>query len=152
MELEIKLYCVDYCLGYKWSFIGQLKIFVMQNILLYLDLPCRLTNNLYAPKGFGKMFPVYVEKHLAKCSLYIVNMCKCWFVSTILIHGSPGTMKPRLPHQSLNILLCQHMPRLDLLHTYKSDFLLYTYCWTSPVRNWTCSHAPDSFFLLSSQP
>lgn len=36
-------------------------------------------------RNLGRMLPAYVEK--------IVNKYKCWFVSTVLIHGSPTELK-----------------------------------------------------------
>lgn len=105
----------------------------MQNILLYLNLPCSFMNNSHSPKGFGQDVPCICRKDCAYVLFIVANMFKCCFVSTILIHGSWWTMKPQLLQQSLNILPFQDIPRLDLLQTNKFKFLLCTYCCISLI-------------------
>lgn len=105
----------------------------MWNVLLHLYLTCRFINNAHAPKEFWQNHPCMCRKDCTCLPFVIVNMYNVLTCTTTLIHDSPGTIKPRLPHQSLNILPCQHKPKQDLLQIYKSNFLLYTCCWKSSI-------------------
>lgn len=68
------MYCADYCLGKK-ALLDNRKSFSMQDLLLYLDLPCRsiirlllyldLACTLITPihqKDLDRILPVYVIK------------------------------------------------------------------------------------------
>lgn len=113
----------------------------MQDLLLYLDLPCRsiirlllyldLACTLITPihqKDLDRILPVYVIK-----TVHIYYLLLSPSINVDLCHhiDSQFTMKPRRPQQSLNLLLFWNIPRLDLHQAYKSKFMLYTYCWTS---------------------
>lgn len=68
-ELEIKLYCVHYCLEKRQLNWTTENLFFIQDILLYLDLPCGFINNFHFQKDLGTMSPVYVLKtvHTYSC-------------------------------------------------------------------------------------
>ena len=119
-------------LGVKIQLYWTIKTY-MQNILLYLNLPCSFTNNSHSPKGFGQDAPYTCRKDCTYVLFIVANMFKCCFVFTIFIHGSGWTMKPQLLQQSLNILLFQDIPRLDFLQTNKFKFLLCTCCCISLI-------------------
>lgn len=115
------------------KFHWTIKNVFMWNILLHLYLACRFINKAHARKEFWQNLPCMCRKDCMCLPFVTVNMYNILTCTTILSHDSPGTIKPRLLHQSLNILLCQHKPKQVLLQIYKSNFLLYTYCWKSSI-------------------